>query len=66
MLLDFGHWFGWLEKGLGEGKGLNLKKAVGTKPYDDKKVLLESFGIDRENYFVSDADEEFPKGFSKV
>jgi hypothetical protein len=62
-VVGLGHWFSWLEKGLGEGKGLDLKKAVGTRPYDDKKSLLESFGIGRENYFISDRDGNIPIKF---
>lgn len=62
-VVGLGHWFSWLEKGLGGGRGLNLKKVVGTRSYDDKKALLESFGIGRQDYFVSDREGRIPERF---
>jgi predicted dehydrogenase len=67
-VVGLGHWFSWLEKGLGEKGTLNLIKVVGTKPYDQKKELLESFHITRENYYVSEdrLPDEFFNGINVV
>jgi Oxidoreductase family, NAD-binding Rossmann fold len=62
-VIGLGHWFGWLKTGLGDEGKLNLKKAVGTKPYESKEQLLRSFGIDRENYFMSDGKGNVPEQF---
>jgi predicted dehydrogenase len=62
-VVGLGHWFSWLTAGLGVEGGLELVKAVGTKPFEDKKELLSSFGISRENYYISDDEGRIPDGF---
>lgn len=62
-VIGLGHWFAWLTTGLGVEGGLDLKKAVGTKPFEDKKELLDSFGITRENYYTSDRNGNVPEQF---
>jgi predicted dehydrogenase len=62
-VVGLGHWFSWLTAGLGVEGGLELVKAVGTKPFDDKKELLSSFGIERENYYISDENGKIPQQF---
>lgn len=62
-VIGLGHWFSWLTAGLGVEGGLDLKKAVGTKPFEDKKELLSSFGITRENYYISDSNGKVPDQF---
>jgi predicted dehydrogenase len=55
-VIGLGHWFTWLETGLGERGSLKLKKAVGTKSFDEKKDLLLRFNIQREDYYISGKD----------
>ncbi len=62
-VVGLGHWFGWLEKGVGEKGGLMLVKAVGTKPFEEKVELLTGFGITKEKYYISDKDGRIPERF---
>jgi predicted dehydrogenase len=62
-VVGLGHWFTWLETGIGKGTQLNLKKAVGTKPFEQKVELLTRFGISRENYYLSDNEGRLPEQF---
>lgn len=62
-VVGLGHWFGWLLEGVGSGKGLNLKKVVGTRPFDSKRELLSKFGITRDTYYVSEDGASLPAGF---
>lgn len=62
-VVGLGHWFSWLKAGIGEGGSLNLKKAVGTKSFEEKQKLLSDFGITKENYYISGADGSLPEQF---
>ena len=62
-VIGLGHWFGWLEKGVGEKGSLKLVKAVGTKPFEEKAKLLTSFGITKGRYYISDPDGRIPGEF---
>ncbi len=62
-VIGLGHWFSWLKTGIGDGGKLDLRKAVGTKPYENKEQLLRSFGIGGENYFISNGDGGVPEQF---
>jgi len=62
-VIGLGHWFSWLTTGIGVEGGLDLKKAVGTKPFDEKKELLSKFGITENNYYISDQNGNFPGQF---
>lgn len=62
-VVGLGHWFSWLEKGIGERGSLNLIKAVGTKPFEEKKELLSSFKISEDNYYISGKNGELPNSF---
>lgn len=62
-VIGLGHWFSWLKAGIGEGESLNLVKAVGTKPFEQKMELLSSFGITSGNYFISDQKGLVPDRF---
>lgn len=62
-VVGLGHWFSWLERGIGDKGSLKLVKAVGTKPFEEKAELLSGFGITRDNYYISDSDGHIPKRF---
>ncbi len=62
-VVGLGHWFSWLKAGIGEGGSLNLKKAVGTKPFEYKQALLSSFDITKDNYYLSDRNGGLPDQF---
>lgn len=62
-VVGLGHWFSWLKTGIGAGGTLDLKKAVGTKPFEEKQALLSGFGITRDNYYISDPDGRLPERF---
>lgn len=53
-VIGLGHWFNRLNIGIQKVGGLSLTKAVGTRSYDAKASLLDSFGISSENYYLSD------------
>lgn len=61
-VVGLGHWFNRLNIGIQKVGGLSLMKAVGTKPFDQKAEILQSFGITRENYYTT-ADGGIPEGF---
>lgn len=62
-VVGLGHWFGWLEKGVSEKGSLRLIKAVGTRQFEEKAVLLSGFGITKEKYYISGPDGRIPEGF---
>ena len=62
-VVGLGHWFGWLKAGIGDGGSLDLRKAVGTKPFEEKQALLSSFGITSDNYYISDPKGGLPDQF---
>ncbi len=64
-VVGLGHWFAWLKAGVNSGEGLDLRKAVGTRPFADKAELLTSFGIDSSSYYISDASGSIPEDFFK-
>ena len=61
--MGLGHWFAWLKAGVNSGEGLDLRKAVGTRPFEDKAELLSGFGIDKASYYISDASGSIPEDF---
>ncbi len=62
-VVGLGHWFAWLKAGVNSDEGLDLRKAVGTRPFADKAELLASFGIDNASYYISDASGSIPEDF---
>lgn len=62
-VVGLGHWFGWLERGVGEKGGLRLVKAVGTRPFVEKTELLSGFGITKDKYYISGTDGRIPERF---
>ncbi|MDE1871435.1 MAG: hypothetical protein KGI06_04330 [Candidatus Micrarchaeota archaeon] len=61
-VVGLGHWFNRLNIGIQKVGGLSLMKAVGTKPFDQKAEVLQSFGITRDNYYIADKGK-IPDGF---
>ncbi|MGI0100251.1 MAG: Gfo/Idh/MocA family protein [Candidatus Micrarchaeaceae archaeon] len=62
-VIGLGHWFKWLKTGIGVTGGLELKKAVGTRPFEEKKDILSGFGITEGNYYISEGNGGVPSQF---
>lgn len=62
-VVGIGHWFGRLHEGMKSIGGLEVKKALGTKSYESKAKMLDSFGISKDMYLTTDSSGKIPKGF---
>ena len=62
-VIGLGHWFKWLRAGIGSKGGLHLKKAAGTRPFDDKKDMLTNFGMAKQDYYIADSNGKVPEQF---
>ena len=62
-VIGLGHWFNRLNVGMQMVGGLSLAKAMGTKPYEEKRELLSGFKLGKEDYYITDETGHIPEGF---
>lgn len=62
-VVGIGHWFGRLHEGMNSIGGLEVKKALGTKPYESKANMLDKFGISKDMYLTTDSSGKIPEEF---
>ncbi len=58
-----GHWVMRLKRTMDTDGRMNINKAVGVTWYEDKKEILDKFGITRENYFRIEPEKSLPEEF---
>jgi predicted dehydrogenase len=61
-VVGLGHWFQRLAVGL-SGSEIAITKAVGKKPYLERKAQLNALGIAESNYYISLPDGSIPDAF---
>ncbi len=62
-VVGIGHWFGRLHEGIRSIGGLEIKSALGTRPYEAKRELLSKFGIKKEMYYTITDEGLIPDAF---
>jgi len=61
--VGIGHWVSRLKRTMDNDGRLALTKAVGVTWYEDKKEILDRFGITQDNYFRIEPGKPLPKEF---
>ena len=61
--VGMGHWFERLQRSILRGGRISVLKAVGLKPYEEKKEILEKYGIPKDNYFQVKPYDSLPSKF---
>ncbi len=62
-VIGIGHWFGRLHAGMITVGGLEVVKALGTRPYESKAETLKGFGIGSGMYLTTDKTGAIPDAF---
>lgn len=61
--IGVGHWVNRLKRTMDNDGRVVLDKAVGVTWYEDKKEILDKFGITEENYFRIEPQNQLPRDF---
>ncbi|MBI4010298.1 MAG: hypothetical protein HY361_03885 [Candidatus Aenigmarchaeota archaeon] len=61
--VGIGHWVMRLKRTMETDGRINISKAVGVTWYEDKKAILDNFGISKDNYFRIEPEKPLPEEF---